>query len=130
MALVPDWLKGVINTMQERSDAKYADELKVWKQAAADWTAAAIITRDNGNMVTAFTKPIPVRVVFGVDDAGNLTQTTVTDESIQLPELPPAQPKLQASAFTTGAPAQSDAIFETLQLVRQIAAYFPAPGVQ
>ena len=129
MALVPDWLKGVIITMQERSDAKYEDELKVWKQAAADWTAAGVITRDSGNMVAAFTKPIPGRVVFGVDDAGNLTQATVTDESIQMPELPPAKPKVQASAFTTGAPAQSEAIIETLRLVRQIAAYFPAPAV-
>ncbi len=129
MALVPDWLKGVITTMQERSDAKYEDELKVWKQAAADWTTAGVVARDSGNMETPFTKPIPGRVVFGVDDAGNLTQATVTDESIQIPELPPAKPKVQASAFTTGAPAQSEAIIETLQLVRQIAAYFPAPAV-
>jgi hypothetical protein len=130
MAFVAEWLQGVVRTMQEKADAKYEDELKNWKQAAADWVAAGVITRDNGGTVGPFVKIAPARVVFGVDDNGNLTQTSVTDSSIEKPVLPPASAKQPSTAFVTGAPAQSDAILETLTLVRQIAAYFPVGGLQ
>lgn len=130
MALIAEWLQGVVDTMQEKADAKYEDELKGYRQAAADWIAAAVISRDNNSTVAPFAKAVPARVVFGVDENGNLTQTSVTDLSVLPPVLPPATVKQPATAFTTGVPAQSYAIQETLTLVRQIAAYFPAGGVQ
>jgi hypothetical protein len=130
MALVAEWLQNTVLAMQKQADLKYEDELKVWKQAAEDWVAAGVITRDNGGTVAPFLKAVPARVVFGVDENGNLMQTSVTDTTIENPVLPAPTAKQQAVPFTTGGPAQSDAIQETLKLVRQIAAYFPAGGLQ
>ncbi len=119
--------------MQERADAKFADDVKKFEAAKQDWIAANIINRDNGLPLTQFTAATPVHVFFAADENGDLKQTQVPYDS-PAPELPPATPKIQniATGFFGGGstqdPQANDRILaETLQLVRQIAAYFPAP---
>lgn len=126
MGLVPEWLQGVIHTMQERADAKYAEELKNYNSAAQDWITANVINRDNGLAVTQFTRPVPARVVFSTDENGNLTQISETDPKIVPPVLPPPVPKQAPTPLRTSAPyadAANQAVMgQILQIVAETSA--------
>jgi hypothetical protein len=120
MATTADWLQGVIQTMQDKADTKYLDDVNIYNQACNDWIAANVANRDNGLPLTQFTKPAPARVVFGVDGDGNITQTSVTDSSVKLPVLPAETRKTASTGFTTGAAAQSskiDDIYSMLSII-------------
>jgi hypothetical protein len=120
MATVADWLQGVINTMQEKADAKYQDDLNSYSQAADDWVAANVANRDNGLPLTQFTKAVPARVLFAVDNSGHITQTSATDASVKAPVLPPETPKTASIGFTTGAVVQSNKIDDIYAMLSTI----------
>jgi hypothetical protein len=88
MGYVPEWLQGVINTMQGKADAKYRDEVASYEAAAQDWIKAMQINQADHLAIVPFTKPAPQRVVFAADENNNLTQTLAPVE-VQAPVLPP-----------------------------------------
>jgi hypothetical protein len=120
MATIAEWLQGVIDTMQEKANAKYQDDLSIYRQACEDWITANVANRDTGLPLTQFTRTAPARVVFGVDDKGNITQTSVADPGVKAPVLPAKAAVAPAVTFTTGAPAQSRQIDEIHMMVSTI----------
>ena len=123
MAFIPEWLQGVIDTMQKRANEKYEDDLNLYRQASQDWITTNVINRDNGLPITPFTRPVPARVVFGTDENGTLSQTSSPDPSIKAPELPPAAPKQPSTPFRTTAPyadaAEQAVMGQILQFVAE-----------
>lgn len=110
--MVPDWLLGVISKLQDAANAKYADELKSWKQSAAEWIAAQTISRDIGAPIVPFTMPVPVFQVWGAnaDNTGPVVVRTMDAAEVGdalPPVLPPPTPKLEATPFRTGAVADA-----------------------
>ena len=92
MAFIPEWLQGVIDTMQKRANEKYEDDLNVYRQASQDWITANVINRDNGLPIARFTRPAPARV-FGPTKTAPWHRRANLIRRIKAPEPPPPPPK-------------------------------------
>jgi hypothetical protein len=112
VSTIPEWLQSVIVTMQKKADETYQDEVRSYNSAATDWIETNTINRANGLPLTQFIKVAPKRTVFGVDQFGDVAQTSVTDPEIKPPVLPAAAAVTPSVGFTTQAPVQSSKIDE------------------
>ncbi len=107
---IPEWQQEILAGMQRLEDAKYRDAVDAYNSAAKSWIDENVRSREIGVSLTSFSKPIPSRTVYGVDDNGDYTSTSVTDPNIHPPVLPPPVATLPPVTLKTDAPVRDAAV--------------------
>jgi hypothetical protein len=118
----PLWFVTVIENEQATQDARYQDNVTLYKQGLANWILANVQNRDLGLPLSAPPTP-PQRVVIYATGAGTQSQYSApVDPSLPNAVLPPAGAGAPSVPFATGAPSQDAAVMGALgQILQELA---------